>query len=146
MSSQAVSISTKKGAPKSGKFAFNQGPKTASLRSLPSAEATHQDRLFSLQDLKDIASIVREKSSAPAGDTKEIVSARAPKRVRAPKGGIQKVNFAKKNGKQVNFTAQPKKMQMPAVLQDPISDSPLLDMPDLSGMSGHHNPYSYAFS
>lgn len=149
-SSPAVpSSNTKKPSGKQGRFAF-QGQKSTP-RSLPSDELTPQERLFSLQDLKELASIVQSSGparvpGASATDTAPTIAAstKVKKTIKKREPGV--VAFQKKNGRQVSFKAQKgKAVAAPVVPQ--VEQGVPLDMPDLSGYTASQsNPYSYAFS
>ena len=138
----------KKGKSGTGKFAF-QGAKAFRQSSPSSDEPTQQDRLFSLQDLKEIASIVRETKdhpSARATSSEEKTSAARTTKISRPSKTIKKpgtVQFANKKGKHISFQAKRTAVK-PYVPQ--IVDEIGEDMPNLGDMGARQNPYSYAFS
>ena len=157
MSSQAVSFSKGK---KSGKFAFQgQGaqPRINSRQSSPpSDEVTVQQRLFSLEDLKELASIVQSSDSSRARTVADPISSdvsgtKATSKVKAKKT-IRKVNkdangavaFRRANGKQVSFQSKKSQLTVPEQHQQEY-EGVALDMPDLN-TGAPHNPFLYAFS
>lgn len=142
----------KPGKTQSGKFAF-QGPKTSRQNSPSSDVPTPQDRLFSLQDLKELAQIMREPTSAVAAKSMESDPTAAT--TRGGKGKregykkqiqkakqAQKVTFKTKKGP-VQFEAKRVKKatqeegEIPPLVPAVEEQTPYAD--------AHGNPYSYAF-
>ena len=139
------------GKQQSGKFAF-QGPKTSRQNSPPSAssEATPSDRLFSLADLKELAQIMREPTTAGARSAVEAPSTAPttlPSNGKAKRIGYkQQIKKAKKEGA-VAFQTKKGKVQFNARVNR--EEAEVGQVPELAPPSTYtetqENPYGYAF-